>query len=103
MVVGGDAGSAALMYTDIAAAGISGVTPGSPQWLGYAGLVAIMTGACRLVFRLLGVARDIRLLVAGADQLLVEQGEPDGLVTEIGRADFYPDVPSALAAARGAH
>src|SRR3954452_11454974 len=55
LVVGGDSATAAIMYGGIAALGIGGLAPGSPQWLALAGLSALICGV------LLFVARVVKL------------------------------------------
>lgn len=55
LVVGADSATAALMYAGIAALGVAGLAPGSPEWVAMAGLSALLTGV------LLWVARIARL------------------------------------------
>ena len=55
LVVGADSATAAIMYAGIAALGVAGLQPASPQWVALAGLSALLTGA------LLWVARAARL------------------------------------------
>jgi high affinity sulfate transporter 1 len=51
LVVGGDSATAAILYAGIAGLGISGLQPGTDQWLGYASLAALITGALLLLAR----------------------------------------------------
>lgn len=51
LVVGGDSATAAIMYAGIAALGISGLSPGTGQWVAYAGLAALITGGLLLLAR----------------------------------------------------
>jgi high affinity sulfate transporter 1 len=55
LVVGADSATAAIMYAGIAALGLSGVQPDSPQWVSLAGLSALLAGG------LLWLARIARL------------------------------------------
>ncbi len=55
LVVGADSATAVIMYAGIAALGVAGLQPASPQWVALAGLSALLTGA------LLWVARAARL------------------------------------------
>jgi high affinity sulfate transporter 1 len=52
LVVGGDSATAAIMYAGIASLGVAGLEPGTPQWLGLAGLSALMAGGLLLLARL---------------------------------------------------
>lgn len=51
LVVGADSATAAIMYAGIVALGIGGLAPESPQWVGLAGLSALMCGALLLLAR----------------------------------------------------
>ena len=51
LVVGGDSATAAIMYAGIAALGISGLQPNTPEWLAYAGLSALICGLLLLLAR----------------------------------------------------
>src|SRR5262245_60872675 len=55
LVVGADSATAAIMYAGIAALGISGLQPASPEWVGLAGVSALLAGG------LLWLARVARL------------------------------------------
>jgi len=44
LVVGADSATAAIMYAGIAALSISGLEPASPEWVGLAGLSALLAG-----------------------------------------------------------
>src|SRR5262245_12950184 len=51
LVVGADSATAAIMYAGIAALGIAGLQPGSPEWVGLAGLSALLAGGLLLLAR----------------------------------------------------
>ena len=51
LVVGGDSATAAIMYAGIAGLGISGLQPGSDQWLAFASLAALITGGLLILAR----------------------------------------------------
>jgi len=51
LVVGADSATAAIMYAGIAALGISGLQPESPQWVGLAGLSALLAGGLLFLAR----------------------------------------------------
>ncbi len=53
MVVGADSATAALLASGIAGIGVAGLNPDSTQWLGWASLIALITGAMLAVARLL--------------------------------------------------
>ena len=53
MVVGADSATAALLASGIAGLGVARVNPGSQQWLGWACLIAIVTGLLLVVARIL--------------------------------------------------
>ncbi len=52
LVVGGDSATAAIMYAGIAGLGISGLQPGTNEWLAYASLAALITGGLLVLARL---------------------------------------------------
>ncbi len=52
LVVGGDSATAAIMYAGIAALGISGLQPGTNEWLGLASLAALITGGLLILARI---------------------------------------------------
>jgi high affinity sulfate transporter 1 len=52
LVVGADSATAVIMYAGIAGIGIKGLQPGSPQWVGLAGLSALLAGGFLLLARL---------------------------------------------------
>ena len=52
LVVGGDSASAAILYAGIAGLGVSGLQPGTNQWLAYASLAALITGGLLLLARI---------------------------------------------------
>jgi high affinity sulfate transporter 1 len=52
LVVGGDSATAAILYAGIAGLGVKNLTPGTNEWLAYASLAALITGALLLIARL---------------------------------------------------
>ena len=52
LVVGGDSATAAIMYAGIAGLGISGLQPGTSEWLAFASLAALITGGLLLLARI---------------------------------------------------
>ena len=52
LVVGTDSATAAIMYAGIASLGIAGLEPASPQWVGLAGLSALLAGGLLLLARI---------------------------------------------------
>jgi high affinity sulfate transporter 1 len=52
LVVGGDSATAAILYAGIAGLGVSGLQPGTDQWLSYASLAALITGGLLLLARI---------------------------------------------------
>jgi len=50
--VGGDSATAAILYAGIAGLGVSGLKPGTDQWLSYASLAALITGVLLLLARI---------------------------------------------------
>jgi high affinity sulfate transporter 1 len=53
LVVGADSATAAVLAAGLTGLGIAGVTPGSPDWLAFAGLTALVCGGLLVVARLL--------------------------------------------------
>ncbi|MFW0793415.1 SulP family inorganic anion transporter [Gordonia sp. CPCC 205515] len=53
MVVGADSATAALLASGIAGLGVAGLQPDSPEWLAWAGLIALVTGGFLFVARML--------------------------------------------------
>jgi high affinity sulfate transporter 1 len=53
LVVGADSATAALMAAGLAGLGVAGLTPESSEWVAWAGLVALVTGALLVLARLL--------------------------------------------------
>jgi high affinity sulfate transporter 1 len=53
LVVGADSATAAVLAAGLAALSISGLTPDSPKWVAFAGLVALVTAAMLVLARLL--------------------------------------------------
>ena len=51
LVVGADSATAAIMFAGITALGISGLQPASPEWVGLAGLSALMVGVLMFIAR----------------------------------------------------
>ena len=51
LVVGGDSATAAIMYAGIAGLGISGLQPGTNEWLAFASLAALITGGLLILAR----------------------------------------------------
>jgi SulP family sulfate permease len=51
LVVGGDSATAAIMYAGIAGLSVSGLTPGSDEWLAFASLAALITGGLLILAR----------------------------------------------------
>jgi high affinity sulfate transporter 1 len=52
LIVGGDSATAAILYAGIAGLGISGLKPGTDEWLAYASLAALITGGLLLLARI---------------------------------------------------
>jgi sulfate permease, SulP family len=52
LVVGADSATAAIMYAGIAALGIAGLEPDSPQWVALAGLSALLCGGLLFIARI---------------------------------------------------
>ena len=92
LVVGADSATAALLAAGLGAAAIPGVTPGSQQWLGYCGVIALMCGA------LLVIARIFRLGFLGdflSASVLV------GFLTGVGVQVFSGQIPDMLGVPKG--
>jgi high affinity sulfate transporter 1 len=92
LVVGADSATAALLAAGLGAAAISGVTPGSQQWLAYTSVIAI---ACGL---LLVIARVFRLGFLGdflSASVLV------GFLTGVGVQVFSGQIPDMLGIPKG--
>lgn len=53
LVVGGDSATAAIMASGLLAVGITGLDPGSPQWVALCGLTALVCGLLLLIARVL--------------------------------------------------
>jgi len=51
LVVGGDSATAAILFAGIAGLGVSGLEPGTSQWLAYASLAALITGGLLVIAR----------------------------------------------------
>ena len=52
LVVGGDSATAAIMYAGIAGLSISGLQPGTDEWLAFASLAALITGGLLILARI---------------------------------------------------
>src|SRR5262245_43662674 len=52
LVVGGDSATAAIIFAGIAGLGVSGLQPGTEQWLTYASLAALITGGLLFLARI---------------------------------------------------
>lgn len=52
LVVGGDSATAAILYAGIAGLSISGLKPGTDEWLAYASLAALITGVLLILARI---------------------------------------------------
>jgi high affinity sulfate transporter 1 len=52
LVVGADSATAALLAAGLGGAAISGVTPGSPEWLAYTSIIALICGVFLLLARI---------------------------------------------------
>jgi len=52
LVVGGDSATAAILAGGLLAAGIPGLVPGSPQWVGLCGLTALVCGILLIIARI---------------------------------------------------
>jgi SulP family sulfate permease len=52
LVVGGDSATAAIMYAGIAGLSVSGLDPGTNEWLAYASLAALVTGGLLVLARI---------------------------------------------------
>src|SRR3954463_2751016 len=53
LVVGADSATAAVLAAGLSGLGIAGVPPGSPDWLAFASLTALVCGGLLIVARLL--------------------------------------------------
>jgi MFS superfamily sulfate permease-like transporter len=92
LVVGADSATAALLAAGLGAAAISGVTPGSPEWLAYTSVIAIVCGL------LLVIARIFRLGFLGdflSASVLV------GFLTGVGVQVFSGQIPDMLGIPKG--
>jgi MFS superfamily sulfate permease-like transporter len=92
LVVGADSATAALLAAGLGAAAISGVTPGSQQWLAYTSVIAIACGV------LLVIARIFRLGFLGdflSASVLV------GFLTGVGVQVFSGQIPDMLGIPKG--
>ncbi len=93
LVVGADSATAAILAAGLLSANISGVTPGSPEWLAYTSFIALICGG------LLVLARVLRLGFLGdflSASVLV------GFLTGVGVQVFSGQIPDMLGIAKGA-
>ncbi len=92
LVVGADSATAALLAAGLAGAAITGVTPGSQQWLAYMSVIALMCG-CLLV-----IARVFRLGFLGdflSASVLI------GFLTGVGVQVLTGQIPDMLGVPKG--
>jgi high affinity sulfate transporter 1 len=92
LVVGADSATAALLAAGLGAAAIPGVTPGSPEWLAYCSVIALICGL------LLVVARVFRLGFLGdflSASVLV------GFLTGVGVQVLTGQIPDMLGVPKG--
>ncbi|MBK9738436.1 MAG: SulP family inorganic anion transporter [Actinobacteria bacterium] len=92
LVVGADSATAALLAAGLGAAAITGVTPGSQEWLAYCSVIALMCGF------LLILARVLRLGFLGdflSASVLV------GFLTGVGVQVFSGQIPDMLGVPKG--
>ena len=92
LVVGADSATAALLAAGLGAAAISGVTPGSPQWLAYCSVIALACGFLLILARLfrLGFLGDF----LSASVLI-------GVLTGVGVQVFTGQIPDMLGIPKG--
>ncbi len=92
LVVGADSATAALLAAGLGAAAISGVTPGSQEWLAYTSVIALMCGG------LLIIARVFRLGFLGnflSASVLI------GFLTGVGVQVLTGQIPDMLGVPKG--
>ena len=92
LVVGADSATAALLAAGLGGAAIAGVTPGSPEWLAYTSVIAIICGL------LLIIARVFRLGFLGdflSASVLI------GFLTGVGVQVFSGQIPEILGVPKG--
>ena len=92
LVVGADSATAALLAAGLGGAAIAGVTPGSPEWLAYTSIIALICGL------LLLIARVLRLGFLGdflSASVLV------GFLTGVGIQVFSGQIPDMLGIPKG--
>src|SRR4029450_5717843 len=92
LVVGADSATAAVLAAGLTGLGIAGVTPGSPDWLAFAGLAALVCGALLLVARLLRLGFIGDFLSAS---VLI------GFLTGVGIQVLSGQIPELLGIAKG--
>ncbi|QKJ21223.1 SulP family inorganic anion transporter [Microbacterium hominis] len=92
LVVGGDSATAAILASGLVAAGVSGATPGSPEWVGLTSLTALVCGV------LLVIARIARLGFIGdflSSSVLI------GFLTGVGIQVATGQIPDILGVPKG--
>ena len=92
LVVGADSATAALLAAGLGGAAIAGATPGSPEWLAYTSVIAIICGF------LLIIARIFRLGFLGdflSASVLI------GFLTGVGVQVFSGQIPDMLGVPKG--
>src|SRR6476661_5249332 len=92
LVVGADSATAAILAAGLAALGIAGLTPDSPQWLAMASLAALVCGGMLLIARLLKLGFLGDFLSAS---VLV------GFLTGVGIQVFSGQIPDMLGIPKG--
>lgn len=92
LVVGADSATAALLAAGLGGAAISGVTPGSPEWLAYTSIIALICGALLLIARILRLGFLGDFLPAS---VLI------GFLTGVGVQVFSGQIPDMLGVPKG--
>jgi len=92
LVVGADSATAAILSAGLLGLGIAGLTPGSPQWVGLAGLTALMSGVILAAARLLRLGFLADFLSAA---VLI------GFLTGVGIQVATAQIPDLLGVPRG--
>lgn len=92
LVVGADSATAALLAAGLGGAAIAGVTPGSPEWLAYTSVIAIICGLFLIIARVfrLGFLGDF----LSASVLI-------GFLTGVGVQVFSGQIPDILGVPKG--
>jgi high affinity sulfate transporter 1 len=92
LVVGADSATAALLAAGLGAAAITGVTPGSQEWLAYCSVIALMCGFLLIIARLLRLGFLGDFLSAS---VLI------GFLTGVGVQVFTGQIPDMLGIPKG--